>query len=417
MEIEHRYKTLYDITKALNSLAPDVVLHNFVESVSRTINAKGCSLMLFTPDKRQLIHTVSCGLSSDYLEKGPVKSDAIIDEVLKGNPVAILDANLDPRIQYKEQAKKEGIASMLSIPLTPLGEILGIMRVYTSEPRQFSADDIEFLCCLANVGVISLQKARVHEALGKSLEERCKEIADMIEERNRFLRFLGIAAHDLKAPLTAIQSYFGVMLGGFSGELNEKQKFMIERSSLRITELLKLISNLLDIPRIETGQLLQELKECSLLDVINNCLNEMRGLAVQKRLNLKAELPESLSPIQGSAPRLQQVLTNLVNNAICYTPEGEIVVRAIDGDKEIRVEVIDSGIGIPPEDLPHLFTDFFRASNVKSKGTGLGLSISRRIIEAHGGRIWCDSPCPETHAGSRFTFTLPKLYEAERRQP
>ncbi len=233
MEIGHRYQTFYAITKALNSLAPDVVLHNFVESVTKAVNAKGCSLMLFTPDKRQLIHTVSYGLSSDYLEKGPVKSDAIIDEVLRGNAVAILDANLDPRIQYKEQAEKEGIASMLSIPLMPQGEIIGIMRVYTSEPRQFSTDDIDFLCCLANVGAISLQKARVYEALGKSLEERCKEIADMIEERNRFLRFLSIAAHDLKAPLTAIQSYFGVMLGGFSGELNEKQRAMIERSSYK----------------------------------------------------------------------------------------------------------------------------------------------------------------------------------------
>jgi signal transduction histidine kinase len=192
---------------------------------------------------------------------------------------------------------------------------------------------------------------------------------------------------------------------------------MIERSSLRITELLNLISNLLDIPRIETGQLIQEMKECSLLEVITSCFNEMRDLAAQKGINLKAELPETLSPIKGSSARLQQVITNLINNSINYTKEGEIIIRAKENNKEIQIEVMDTGIGIPPEDRPQIFTDFFRGSNVTTKGTGLGLSISKRIIEAHGGKIWCESPCREFNTGSKFTFTLPKKHEAERRRP
>jgi signal transduction histidine kinase len=248
----------------------------------------------------------------------------------------------------------------------------------------------------------------VHEALGKSLEERCKELSEMMQERDRFLRFLGIAAHDLKAPLSAIQSYFGVMLGGFSGELNEKQRQMIERSSVRITELLNLISNLLDIPTIETGHLVQEMKECSLSEVINSCLNEMRGLAAQKNIDLKAELPEILPEVYGSGPRLRQVITNLVNNAINYTQEGGVLIKVTEEAMDIKVEVTDTGMGIPSGDLTNIFTDFFRASNVKTKGTGLGLSISKRIVEAHGGKIWCESPCRESNKGTRFTFTLPK---------
>jgi signal transduction histidine kinase len=408
MKDNDRYKTLYEITKALNSLAADVVLKNVVESITRAVDAKGCSLMVLTPDKRELVHLVSYGLSHSYLEKGPVKTDAIINDVLQGKPVVILDVNQDPRIQYKEQAKKEGIVSMLSIPLMPQGEVLGIVRVYTSEIRQFPPEDIEFWSVLANVGAIALGKARVYEALREDLEARCKELAAMVEEKDRFLRFLSIAAHDLKAPLTAIQSYFGVMLGGFSGELNEKQRTMMERSSLRITELLHLISNLLDIPRIETGQLVQEMKECSLLEVINNCLNEMRSLAEQKGIKLKAQLPETLPEVYGSSPRLQQVITNLLNNAICYTLEGEVVVGATDLEKDIQVDVIDTGIGIPSDDLARIFTDFFRASNVKTKGTGLGLSISKRIIEAHGGKIWVESPYHGSGKGSKFSFTLPK---------
>jgi len=212
----------------------------------------------------------------------------------------------------------------------------------------------------------------------------------------------------MKAPLAAIQSYFGVMLGGFSGELGEKQRSMIERSSLRITQLMNLISDLLDIPRIETGQIVQEMKETSLRQVIRHSVSEMRNLAKQKNLKLTTELPEGLPRVYGSATRLQQVLTNLVNNAINYTTQGTITVRVTENNSDIKVEVMDTGIGIPAEDLPRIFDDFFRASNVEAKGTGLGLSITRRIIEAHGGKIWVESPYPGSDTGTRFTFTLPK---------
>jgi len=243
-----------------------------------------------------------------------------------------------------------------------------------------------------------------------------KEIAKLEEARNRFLRFLGVAVHDLKAPLTAIQSYFWVMLGGFSGELTGKQRNMLERSSLRIKELLNLISDLLDIPRIETGQIVSEMKEVSLPQVVKNSLADLRNLAKEKRIKLKTELPSALPKIDGSAPRLQQVITNLVSNAINYTPEGMVTIRVREGDSDIKVEVMDTGIGIPPEDMPKVFDDFFRASNVEAKGTGLGLSIAKRIVEAHGGRIWVESPCPESNTGSKFTFTLPKKSETEGRQ-
>jgi len=415
MDSEHRYKVLYAIAKELSSsLVTDEVLNSMVESITRAIGAKGGSLMLFTPDKKQLLHTISYGLSNDYLRKGPVRAGTIISEVLQGKPVAIENVAEDSRLQYKEQALREGIASILSIPLMPWGEVTGILRIYASEPRRFSAEDIDFLSALANLGAIALERARLHESLGHDLEESSREVAKLEEERTRFLRFISIAAHDLKAPLAAIQSYIGVMLGGYSGEISEKQRNMLERSSYRIIELLKLISDLLDIPRIETGQVVQEMKMISLRQVIKNSLGDQRRLAREKGLKLKVELPESLSKVYGSSPRLQQVITNLVNNAINYTQEGIITLRVKEQKNDILVEVMDTGIGIPAEDLPRLFEDFFRASNVETRGTGLGLSISKRIIEAHGGKIWVESPYPESSTGSRFTFTLPK--KIERRQ-
>ena len=104
---------------------------------------------------------------------------------------------------------------------------------------------------------------------------------------------------------------------------------------------------------------------------------------------------------------------NVVSNAISYTDEGTVSLRVIDEDSILRIEVKDTGIGIPPEDLPRVFDDFFRASNVEARGTGLGLSITRRIVEAHGGKIWVESPDPESNNGSRFTFTVPLATSGE----
>jgi signal transduction histidine kinase len=263
--------------------------------------------------------------------------------------------------------------------------------------------------------VLQLRERLLQEKTGQ-LEQSSREIAKLAEEKARFLRFLSIAAHDLKAPLTAIQGFLWVMLGGFAGQINEKQKNMLERSTKRINELLNLISDLLDIPRIETGQIVQEMKEISLRQVIRDSIEGQRNLAKEKGLQLKVELPEALPKIRGSSPRLKQVVTNLVNNAIIYTPEGTVTVRIKELDKEIQVEVMDTGIGIPPQDLTRMFEDFFRASNVETKGTGLGLSIAKRIIEAHGGKIWVECPCPEYNRGSKFAFTLPKMSQATQRQ-
>lgn len=392
MEESKRYKVLYEIAHELNSnLAPQEVLRTIVETFCDAAGSKGCSLMLLTPDREQLIHAVAHGLSDWYVRKGPVRVDAAMAQSLDGKPVAIVDATTDSRVQYREQAKKEGIVSMLSIPLMRRGQVIGILRIYTSQPREFTEQEIDFFGALANLGAVALERAELLE-----------------EEKKQFLHFVSIAAHDLKAPLSAIQSFLQVILGGYAGELNEKQKHMMERASQRIAELLNLISNLLDIPRIEMGQLVPEMTEVSLARIIDSFAEEGSSLAQQKGIKFSAQIPQELSCVYGSTTRLQQVITNLVNNAINYTSEGEVMVRAMETDNEILVEVADTGCGIPSDDLPKVFQDFFRGSNVGPKGTGLGLSISRRIIEAHGGKIWVESPCAETGKGSKFSFTLPK---------
>lgn len=414
------YKILYEIAREINStLAVEDVLKAIVESTAKAIDAKGCSLMLLTPDKKQLIHGVAYGLSDWYIKKGPVMVDTATSAALQGLPLAILDATTDPRTQYPEQAKQEGISSILSLPLMLRGEVIGVLRVYTAEPHQFHTEEIDFLSAVANLEALALEKARLHESLGQDYE-RCivekaemverteKEVARLQEERTRLLRFLAIAAHDLKAPLAAIQSYFGVLLGGYAGQINVKQKQIIERSNERIKGLLELIIDLLDISHIEMKQIVQEREKISLPPLLKAPLQDAQSVARQKGLKLKVEIHKGLPQVFASPHRLQQVFANVLGNATKFTPQGgEIVLRMRREKDNIQVEVSDTGIGIPPEDLPRIFEDFYRGSNAQVAGTGLGLAIARRIVEAHDGKIWAESPCPETGKGSKFTFTLP----------
>jgi len=240
------------------------------------------------------------------------------------------------------------------------------------------------------------------------LEQISKDVAKLREEKRRIIRFLSAITHDLRAPLSATQSCLWAIMDGYVGPVNDEQKDLLQRSTRRIDGLLTLISDLLDIPRMEAGQLVQEMKDLSFNEVVDRSVDSVERLAREKNLALDVDLPKGSPQVCGSSRRLQQVLTNLLSNAINYTEQGGISVRVLAAGNEIRVEVSDSGVGVPPQELPKLFQDFFRGSNAKSDGTGLGLSLSRRIVEAHGGKVWAESPCPETGRGSKFVFTLPK---------
>jgi signal transduction histidine kinase len=251
-------------------------------------------------------------------------------------------------------------------------------------------------------------KDQLLEQRAKELEQISGEVVKLVEERHRFVRFLSIVAHDLQSPLVATQSLLSYIIDGYTGEITEGQKDLMQRGVRRIDALLMLITDLLSIPRIEAGEIKREMREVSLNDVVKLAIEGLDNLAKQKGVTLEVEYAEKSPKVIASNRRLQQVLTNLASNAINYTREGSVLVKVAEENNEARVEVTDTGIGITPEDLPRLFEDFFRGSNVGAKGTGLGLSISKRIVEAHGGKIWAESPAPETGMGSKFTFTLPK---------
>ena len=225
--------------------------------------------------------------------------------------------------------------------------------------------------------------------------------------RDTLANILSIASHDLKAPLAAVESYHQVILGGFAGETTEKQRTMLLRSSVRIKDLLNLIDNILDISRIDARVL--KMEATSILKVLESTMGTVQPLAQKKGVELRVELPKELPLITGAPERLQQVFTNLLGNAVKFTPEGGgVIIKVSEEDDNIVTVVTDTGVGISSDEMPRIFDDFYRGIRVDEAGTGLGLSISKKIIEAHNGKIWAESPCPDTGKGSRFTFILPK---------
>lgn len=176
------YTSIYDFAKAVNStLNTEEVLKTIVEGAATAVNAKGCSLLLLTHDRKLLRHIISHGLNERYVRKGDVSVGISLGDVLKGNTVEILNAPEDDRIQYKEEAKIEGIASILSIPVMLRDKVIGVIRLYTAEQRHFDMDDIYFLAAVANLGAIALEKARLYQSLKGDYEALIEPVESILE--------------------------------------------------------------------------------------------------------------------------------------------------------------------------------------------------------------------------------------------
>ena len=177
-EIEKNYyPSLYQLVSTLNSAqSPENILRSIVEKVATAMAAKGCSLLLLTPDKKALLRIAAHGLSDWYVRMGPVLTDKSMSDSLTGKAVAVLDATTDERIQFQKQVKQEGIASILSVPVELRGEAIGVMRVYTSETRRFTDADINFAVAAASFGAIALESAKFYQTLQKDYDDFRKEL-------------------------------------------------------------------------------------------------------------------------------------------------------------------------------------------------------------------------------------------------
>ena len=216
--------------------------------------------------------------------------------------------------------------------------------------------------------------------------------------------FIATASHELRTPLTSVQMAVHLLLEGATGELNDKQVEVLSACRDDCERLDTLMRDLLDLSRIEAGESKPALEPARTSDVIAEAARELRAQVEAKGLAFEVDAPVALPNVMVDKTQVERVLSNLVGNAIRYTSEGEIKISASPRGSFVAVSVSDTGNGIPPEYLPHVFDKFVQVPGAPTGGAGLGLAISRLIVEAHGGQISAQS---EPHKGSTFTFTLP----------
>ena len=289
----------------------------------------------------------------------------------------------------------EGMRSSLTCPLIAMGKPIGFMFFSSTEPNTYRNAHVEIFMQIAGQLSVIVEKSRLYQQL--------MELNDLKG------RFLGMAAHDLRNPIGVVQGYAKLMVNGLLGEITQKQRAALANVDTSCETMLGLINDFLDISAIESGKLTLNIKQVDLKSYLTSCHEANALLAHGKDITLLlASAPDLPSTIRIDPDRMNQVLGNLIGNAIKYSyPGTTTILRTELAEGKIRFLVIDRGQGIPPEDIPKLFQDFGKVSvrpTGGEKSTGLGLAICRRIVEAHKGRIWCES---EVGKGSTFIVAIP----------
>src|SRR6266542_415971 len=305
--------------------------------------------------------------------------------------IQVPDLRRDTRNTMNDIILREGYRALLIMPLLRPDRIVGALVVRRKEPGEFPKGVVELLDTFAVQSVVAIQNARLF-----------REIASKHKSQ-----FLANMSHELRTPLNAILGYTELILDSIYGDVPEKAHAVLERVQVNGRHLLGLINDVLDLSKIEAGQLTLSLDDYSLGDVVNGVVAAVEPLAAGKRLAFRAEVAPDLPPGRGDERRLSQVLLNLVGNAIKFTDQGEVKIKASAANGTFTVAVRDTGPGIADADQAKIFEEFQQADNSSTRqkgGTGLGLAIAKRIIEMHGGRLWVESSLGQ---GSTFSFTLP----------
>jgi len=272
--------------------------------------------------------------------------------------------------------------------------------------------------CIEPTRIIAIDGSKLYDYLEDHPDiglEVLHKIASLIGARyrgsiNTLTYFLSIVSHELRSPLAAIENYIRTILGGYAGELNEKQQRMMNRSLLRVLDLRHLIGDVVDLARMRPEQIQADFQWFDPGEVGRESVDDARLAAVEKNITIKSIPPPTFKPMVGARRRMRQVYTNLLNNAIKYSPEGSTVIfRGRYDENNLIVEVEDEGPGIPQDDMAYIFKDFYRASNVSNvPGVGLGLSIAKKIVDAHNGRIIVENFSDEKgKSGTRFSVIVP----------
>ena len=324
--------------------------------------------------------------------------------VLERKPIQVADVLADPEYAFQEVQQKIGFRTVLGVPLLREGHPIGAVVLMREAVRPFTDKQIELVTTFADQAGIAIENVRLFD----EIQDKSRQLEVASQHKSQFLANM---SHELRTPLNAILGYTELMADGAYGEPSEKMLGILKRLEANGKHLLGLINDVLDLSKIEAGQLVLELSDYSVQDIAQTVRSTLEPLAADKKLSFKVDVAPKLPPGRGDGRRLTQVLINLVGNAIKFTDVGEVAIKAEANNGSFYVSVRDTGPGISAADQAKLFQEFQQADNAITKkkgGTGLGLAISKRIIEMHGGRIWVEL---QPGQGSTFTFTLPVVVE------
>src|SRR6516162_6629749 len=375
------------------------VLNTLVESVARLCDADMATIR--RPKGMSFLHVAGHGVSPEFQESmknRPVEPDrgTVAGRVLlEGKPIHIADVQTDPEYTMTSITQREGYHTILGVPLLREGNPIGVIILGPTTANTF-----------ADQAVIAIENVRLLE----EIQEKSRQVEEASKHKSQFLANM---SHELRTPLNAILGYAELVLDGIYGDAPEKMRNVLERIQTNGKHLLGLINDVLDLSKIEAGQLVLSLNDYSIKDMMQGVYVAVEPLAGNKKLNFKLEVPPDLPPARGDERRLSQVLLNLVGNAIKFTDTGEVSMKASTAKGSYTVAVRDTGPGIAEADQAKIFEEFQQSESTHTKakgGAGLGLAISKRIIEMHGGRIWVES---QPGQGSTFAFTLPVVVEQQ----
>ncbi len=363
--------------------------------------SKAGGIYLIDEESAEIVLHVHKGLSDEFQEKirrVPLNEPTVVATMASKD---VFIKELCRSEEIAEVEKEHGIEKAITIKLQARGRAIGFVNVTLPAEYEISEEDAIVLESVGKQVGIVIENLRLFNETEKSYQE-LKSLDRMKDE------FLSNISHELKTPLVSIGGYSEVLNAGILGELNERQKKAADAIMRNADRLERLINSILYLSIEKSGKMKYTFKPLRIADVIEHSVSDMLPQIKMNNLIIKKQVPENLSLIKGDEERLIQVMSSLIDNAIKFTPSGEITISAYEDDDNLHIAVSDTGIGIPQEETNNLFKRFYQvdaSTTRKYGGTGLGLYINKLIAEAHNGKSWAES---EKGVGTTIHVTLPK---------
>jgi len=407
-KLTEELKALAEVGRAVNStLDLDAVLHTIISRASQLAATEGGLIYEYDEVADQLrlraVQNFEEELASALRARPLRKGEGVGGRVVETRaPFQVPDIAAEGayRVHIRDTLVRAGYRALLAVPLIREERVIGAFLVGRKQPGEFSRDTVELLTTFASQSALAIENAR----LFRQLEQKSRELEDASRHKSQFLANM---SHELRTPLNAILGYTELIVDRVYGEVPGKIDEVLDRVQKSGRHLLGLINDVLDLSKIEAGQLTLQLSDYSLSDVVQAVVSSVGSLAAEKQLELAVDVAPDLPAARGDERRITQVLLNLVGNAIKFTDKGSVAVRVSASDGAFLAAVADTGPGINKEDQERIFEEFQQSDSALTKGktgTGLGLAIAKRIAELHGGRLWVESTLGK---GSTFYLRIP----------